>query len=308
MDNNNLSEIEKLVLNTLRDFSTDTIYFKDKDSKFLWNTKGHAIQVGATSPVEMHGKSDYDFFPEEFADKTREDEIRIMETEVPVINRVEELIDDSDESTFFMASKYPLYNDKHEVIGTWGMSKDVTEQMKMERELSRSYQKVQTLARVDDLSGLYNRRYFYEAIERYMSLYEERGESEGFSIISIDVDDMTSINDQHGQPCGDEVLRYISSSMVRSVRKADICFRIGGDEFMVLLPDSDKLKTLGIAKTILGEVSSQAVPLSNGRMEKVTISLGVASYEKGMNIADLMSLADRKLYKSKRNGKNQVSF
>lgn len=307
MDNNQLNDVERLVLNTLRDFSTDTIYFKDKDSKFIWNTQGHASQVGST-PKDMIGKSDYDFYPEDFAEAAREDEIRIMQTEVPVINKIEELIDDSDESTYFMASKYPLYNEKHEVIGTWGISKNITEQKKIELELSRSYQKMQTLARVDDMCGLYNRRYFYETLERVISLNEERGGESTFSLIAIDVDDMKYINDQYGQPQGDVVLRYIASAMVSSVRKHDICYRIGGDEFMVLLNDCDKMKALGIAKAIAEKVSSESLRMNNGNSEKVTISLGIATYTKGMDIAEFISLADRKLYKSKRNGKNQVSF
>lgn len=307
MDNSKLNDVERLVLNTLRDFSTDTIYFKDKDSKFIWNTQGHASQVGST-PKDMIGKSDYDFYPEDFADAAREDEIRIMQTGVPVINKIEELIDDSDESTYFMASKYPLYDENHEVIGTWGLSKNVTEQKKIELELSRSYQKMQTLARVDDMCGLYNRRYFYETLERVISLNEERGGESTFSLIAIDVDDMKYINDQYGQPQGDVVLRYIASAMVSSVRKHDICYRIGGDEFMVLLNDCDKMKALGIAKAIAEKVSSEALRMSNGNSEKVTVSLGIATYTKGMDIAEFISLADRKLYKSKRNGKNQVSF
>lgn len=307
MEIEQLNEIERLVLNTLRDFSTDTIYFKDKDSKFIWNTQGHASQVGST-PQGMLGKSDYDFFPEDFADSTREAELEIMRTGVPVINKIEELVDDSDESTFFMASKYPLYNADHEIIGTWGISKEVTEQKKMELELSRSYQKMQTLARVDDLSGLYNRRYFYEAIEREISLCEERSDSGAFSLVAIDIDDMKYINDQYGQPQGDDVIRFIASSMISSVRKHDTCFRIGGDEFMVLLPDCDKMKALGIAKKIAEQVSSEAIRMANGKCEKVTISLGLSTYEKGMDITEVISLADRKLYKAKREGKNQVSF
>lgn len=307
MENNQFSEIERLVLSTLRDFSTDTIYFKDRDSKFIWNTQGHASQVGST-PQGMIGKSDYDFFPEDFADSTREVELEIMRTGTPIINQVEELVDDSDESTYFMASKYPLYDENNEIIGTWGISKNITEQKKIELELSRSYQKMQTLARVDDLCGLYNRRYFYEAIERTISLIEESGEMATCSLIAIDVDDMKYINDQYGQPKGDDVLRYVASAMVSSVHKHDICFRIGGDEFMVLLPGSDKIKALGTAKKIADLVSSEKVRIGGAKCEKVTISLGVATYEKGMDIAEFISIADRKLYKSKRNGKNQVSF
>ena len=77
---------------------------------------------------------------------------------------------------------------------------------------------------------------------------------------------------------------------------------------MVMLPDCDKMQALGIAKKIAETVQATPVPVGENKSEKVTISLGIASYEKGNDISELISLADRKLYKSKRNGKNQVSF
>ena len=76
----------------------------------------------------------------------------------------------------------------------------------LEKKLERSYEKMQLLARVDDLSGLYNRRYFYEKLEKLTGLYEERNDGSTFSLILLDVDDLTYINDQYGQQNGDIVL------------------------------------------------------------------------------------------------------
>jgi len=302
-------ELDSLVLEMIRQFSSDTVYFKDLDSRFLWNSKAHADQLGASSTEEVLGKTDFDFFPEEFAREARKVELEIIKTGKPILNVGEELKrDDDDEVQYFLASKYPLYNKDNEIIGTWGMSKNITEQKKISKELEKSYQKVQRLARVDDLCGLYNRRYFYETLERTINIYESRADDSTFALIEIDIDDMKFINDQYGQPHGDDVLRHVASSMLVAARKTDTCFRIGGDEFMVMLPDCDKMQALGIAKKIAEAVQETAVPVGDGKSEKVTISLGIASYEKGNDISELISLADRKLYKSKRNGKNQVSF
>ena len=304
----NRSDLDRLVLETIRQHSSDTVYFKDTESRFLWNSMDHAKQCGAPDPEEMVGKTDFDYFPGEFAQKAREIEVEIMRTGTPILNIPEELIREGLPTEYYLASKYPWYDGDGKLLGTWGISKNITAQKLMELELEKSYRKVQRLARVDDLTGLYNRRYFYEMLDRTIGLYDRRSEDSTFAIIAIDVDDMKYINDQHGQPCGDEVLRHVASSMLFSVRKTDICFRIGGDEFMVILPDCDKLHALSVAKKIGDRVAGTPVGISEDRTESVTVSLGVAAYEKGVDISELISLADRKLYKSTRNGKNQVSF
>ena len=302
------SELDSLVLETIRRFSTDTVYFKDTESRFLWNSYEHCAQVGVKDPEELYGKTDFDFFPEEFAQAARDVEVEIMKSGKPVLNIEETLERDNEESKYYLASKYPLFNKEHEIIGTWGISKNITEKKRIQKELERSYRKMQTLARVDDLSGLYNRRYFYELLEKTINIYEERNDETTFTLIAIDVDDMKFINDQYGQPHGDDILRHVASSLMLNARNTDTCFRVGGDEFMVLLQDCDKLHALGIAKKIAESVNAEAVPVGDGKSEKVTVSIGIAAYEKGTDISELISMADRKLYKSKRNGKNQVSF
>lgn len=300
-------QIEKLVLNTIKYHCADTIYFKDMDSKFLWNSQQHADQLGVKNPQDMLGKDDYDYFPAEFADKAMEVEKKIIETGEPMLN-IEEEWEKDDETRYLLASKYPFYNEQNEIIGTWGITRDITEMRNLEKELERSYKKVQRLARVDDVTGLYNRRYFYENLERECNLYDRRDDNTTFSIIAIDVDNLKYINDQYGQPKGDDVLRHIASSMLNATRISDICFRTGGDEFMVLLPDCDKTQAVAVAKEISKNVSGQAIPMTDSQYETITISCGVATYVKGTDLSEIISTADRKLYKSKRNGKNQLSY
>ena len=301
-------KIDALVIDTIKFHCADTIYFKDKDSKFIWNSQQHADQLGAKSPAEMFGKDDYDYFPKEFADHAKETEQQIMESGEPMLNIEEEWERDDGETRYLIASKYPFYDENNEIIGTWGITKDVTELKLLEKELERSYMKVQRLARVDDITGLYNRRYFYENLERVCDIYDRRDSDVSFSLIAIDVDGMKYINDQYGQPRGDDVLRHVATSMLTAIRKSDICFRTGGDEFTVLLPDCDKTDAVNIAKTISNNVSNQAVPVGDSKFEKITISAGISTYVKGADISEIISAADRKLYKSKRNGKNQISY
>lgn len=299
--------IDKIVIDTIRKYATDTVYFKDKESRFIWNSIGHVRQLGANTPDEILGKNDFDFFPKDFAQSARETELTIMQTGVPIINMIEELALDDDNIKYYMCSKYPLYDENGKIIGTWGTSKDVTEQKNLEKELQISYSKMELLTRVDDLSGLYNRRYLYEELEKYASMYVEREDNSTFSIIVLDLDDMKFFNDQNGQQNGDLLLRYVADILLTNTRKADTCFRTGGDEFAVVLPDTDKLSALAVAKKIIQQISGEPFVYENKRVS-VSGSAGVAAFNKNdPDITDILSRAERKLNKSKREGKNQVS-
>ena len=167
---------------------------------------------------------------------------------------------------------------------------------------------MERLARVDDLSGLYNRRYFYETLEKYASLYEKRKDGSTFALLVADVDDMTHINDQYGQQNGDLVLKSVAEFCVANVRTEDTCFRTGGDEFAIVLLDIDKISAVGIAKKLVEQIAGEPI-LLNGKREKVTISAGLVVFDANdPDLSDLLSRAERKLNKSKREGKNKVSF
>ena len=158
------------------------------------------------------------------------------------------------------------------------------------------------------MSGLYNRRYFYETLEKYASLYEKRTDGSTFALLVADVDDITNINDQYGQQNGDIVLRSIAELCMANVRKEDTCFRTGGDEFAIVLLDTDKVSAIGIAKKLVEQIANEPIVL-DGRREKVTISAGLAMFDPAdPDLTGLLSKAERKLNKSKREGKNKVSF
>ena len=305
----NKDEINKIVLETIRDYSSDTVYFKDLDSKFIWNSLGHVQQLGASSPDDVYGKTDFDYFPKDFAQAARETELMIIATGQPMLNVIEELVLDDGTTQYYMASKYPLFDKGGKIIGTWGSSKDVTETKTLERELQRSYMEMEHLVRVDNLSGLYNRKYFYETLEKYASVYSEvKNDGSTFSVVLLDVDDLTVINDQFGQQNGDLVLKTIADLLQQSTRKADTCFRIGGDEFAVVLPATDKTQAYGLVKQTVNFIAGSPIEV-DGQRQKITISAGIATFDKDEpDISKLLSVAERKVNKSKREGKNQVSF
>lgn len=301
------SQLDNLVLKTIREFSVDTVYFKDRSSRFLWNSKGHADQIGALDPAEMIGKSDYDYFPEDLAHQAMEIEKKIMETGIPHVDDSEVWHREDGTTAYLMSSKYPLYGDDGSIIGTWGVSRDITELKSMEIKLEQAYQKIQRYSRVDDLTGLYNRRYYTEYLEKIVSIIDKRGEGK-FALIAIDVDDMTFINNTYDLASGDNLLRLVASIILINIDKTSTCFRIGDDEFIVLIPDSDIDNALNVAKNIQKRVSSEPISVGVKDSGNITASMGIAMFNHGMSITNLMSDVDRKLFKAKRAGKNQIVY
>lgn len=295
------AQLNKLCLKTIRDFSHDTVYFKDKDSRFIWNSLQHAKQCNVSDPEQMKGKTDADFFPLDFALRARSDELEIMRTGEPKTNISEEMIRDDGTTLYLLASKYPFFDENHNIIGTWGISRDVTRERLMSKELKKTNQNLERLARVDELSGLYNRRYFFESIEEL----HKQDEDITYAIILVDIDNLKVVNDNYGHPCGDLVIDMVASSMRKVVNNGK-CFRMGGDEFIILLPEATREAASEVAENLLKTISDSPVKMGDS-LRNVTVSLGIGVRSKGVDVQEVLALADRKLYKSKNNGKNQIT-
>ncbi|MEI8200901.1 MAG: PAS domain S-box protein [Eubacteriales bacterium] len=118
---------ESLLLNTIMRNSLDTIYFKDINSKFVMNNMAHARQFHIADPRDMVGKCDSDFFTEEYSRNTVREEQEIIRTGIPLIGHIESYEEIPGKVMWFSASKYPLYDENGKIIGTWGISRDITE-------------------------------------------------------------------------------------------------------------------------------------------------------------------------------------
>ncbi len=138
-------EQEKMIINALMNNIPDHIYFKDKRSRFIKNNKAHAYSFGLDDPAEAVGKSDFDFFTPEAAQKAFNDEQRIISSGVPVITE-EKLTRKDNKVVWFHAMKMPLYNNEGEIIGTFGMSRDITKQKYAEETLKHSEERFRSVA------------------------------------------------------------------------------------------------------------------------------------------------------------------
>jgi two-component system cell cycle response regulator len=174
-------------------------------------------------------------------------------------------------------------------------------------QLRLSVTHTMALAVTDELTGLYNRRYF----DRHLHLMLERAQQQerDLAVMLIDLDFFKAVNDTHGHDSGDVVLREFSARLRRNIRGVDLACRFGGEEFVVLMPDTDFRQAQMVAERVRSAVAERGFELGAGRPLGVTVSVGVALNESDADTPEmLLKRADVALYRAKREGRNRVVF
>lgn len=167
-------------------------------------------------------------------------------------------------------------------------------------ELAKKNIQLETLSNTDQLTGVYNRRYFLEVLEKELEQYKTS--STHFYFMMIDLDDFKIINDTYGHLYGDEILKNVSRIIQENVREHDIVSRYGGEEFAVIISHASKETGNEVAERIRKNIEKFVY-----RNNNVTVSIGVAKNIKSDESLDLIHRADNYLYKAKELGKNQVA-
>jgi len=451
---------EHSLLQTLMDNIPDSIYFKDDKNRFVRVNKAKAKHSNTTCE-NMIGKTDFDFFPEEQARKAFADDNRVMKSGKSIIDKVEKITHLNGTEHWISVTKVPWYNDKGEIVGTMGISRDITRRKKQQdqiknlgkvyrllgRSINRSktikqlsssilkglrevidfdfgdilvydpekntlscstqigypkglkkktiHQKLEKdkqdvairaaickepiyinnprdsklttnisslckkhgiklkeiyavplitredlhgvlqicvkqgktlsekdrrlvksiseeiaagiakvkaeetlreLVRKDPLTGLFNYRYFSQRLEEQKDRFKRYGEV--YSLLYIDIDNFKKCNDTYGHLEGDKVLQILSKILKDNLRKIDSAYRLGGEEFVVLLPHTSKEKARKVADRIQREVRGKLYP-----QYKVTVSIGVADSK---DDEDVVKAADDAMYEAKRKGKDRI--
>ena len=177
--------------------------------------------------------------------------------------------------------------------------------MVIAREQRRAKDAAIRLSTIDPLTGLFNRTFFFAAVEREIARSARSGR--GFCLLMMDLDELKQINDRHGHFFGDRVLRGVGEVIRSGGRRIDTAARYGGDEFVVLLPETDPSGAYVLAEKIRQEVAALPVDIA-GSIINPSVSIGVVSYpDDGRTSDELMITADESMYRSKRSGKNRVT-
>ncbi len=161
------------------------------------------------------------------------------------------------------------------------------------------------MAITDSLTGLYNRRYMESHLTSLVQRAADRGKP--ISVLIMDIDYFKSVNDTHGHDVGDEVLKEFADRLARNVRGIDLACRYGGEEFIVVMPDTDVAFAYSVAERLRREVADKGFRTGGDKTLEITTSIGVTSLN-GPNdtIENLLKRADQALYRAKREGRNRV--
>ena len=204
----------------------------------------------------------------------------------------------TEEKKVYLSSKQPIYNTQQKIVGVLCVSTDIT-------ELHDLQEKLEIEATTDPLTGLFNRRFFFKLADQFLS--ESIRHNKHLSLIMLDIDLFKGINDEYGHPIGDKVLQFVASRAKSLLRKEDILARVGGEEYVVLLPNTHSKAAEIIAEKIRESIDSSSITGDwLGKIEP-KISLGVSAYTEGdREFYEIYSRSDKALYQAKSTGRNKI--
>ena len=193
--------------------------------------------------------------------------------------------------------------DKNELLAR------VRTQIRKKRYTERLRDNVQQsieMAITDALTGLYNRRY----MESHLGALVEQAAARGkpLTALVLDIDYFKSINDTYGHDAGDDVLREFATRIKKSIRGIDLACRLGGEEFVIVMPETDMAVATIVAERLRRRIASEPFAIQQGTKRiEVTISIGIATLDTADdNAATILKRADQALYRAKRDGRNRV--
>jgi diguanylate cyclase (GGDEF)-like protein len=168
-------------------------------------------------------------------------------------------------------------------------------------------EELKKLTITDHLTGLLNRRYLYERLKEELARSERHGHL--LSLLMLDLDGFKYCNDTLGHLFGDQTLKEIAETLLNTVRSMDVVARYGGDEFMVILPETAESLAIDIAERLRSNVAKKVVPTQDaaGGPRTLTASIGIVCYpEHGETVELLLENVDKALYRAKNKGKNRI--
>ncbi|MBI5639590.1 MAG: diguanylate cyclase [Nitrospirae bacterium] len=202
---------------------------------------------------------------------------------------------------------YPILNEEGKVSHVIEYTRDITDRRKSEDERRRLIERLEYLSCIDGLTELLNRRVLIDRLTQEVERVARYGSE--LSLILCDIDYFKEINDTYGHAAGDKALQVVSEILKGSLRSMDILGRYGGDEFMIILPQTSVKGAEEFAERIRLSVEKKSIQITDSDSMNLSLSMGVTGVEPGkrqLDLNSLIKLADNALYSAKRTGRNRV--
>jgi diguanylate cyclase (GGDEF)-like protein/PAS domain S-box-containing protein len=306
-------EFLSTVINTI----PDPIFVKDKHRRWIVLNQAFCQFIGRPC-AELIEKSESDFFSPQEAEVFLLQDEAVFNSSHPLEN--EEKFTDARGKTYLIATKRSLHKDAAGNIFLVGVIRDITERKRMEEDLKRtaaelarsneelkvSEHRLRHLADHDFLTGLPNRKLFYERLSQ--ALEWAGTNSRLVALLFLDLDGFKGVNDTLGHEMGDSLLKAVALRLTGSLRASDTVSRLGGDEFTVILPAIPGMPDAAKVADKILDILSQTY-LIDGHAVSVSCSIGIALYPLHGEDADtLINAADAAMYRAKQQGKNKYEF
>ncbi|MCC6532759.1 MAG: GGDEF domain-containing protein [Burkholderiales bacterium] len=173
-------------------------------------------------------------------------------------------------------------------------------------EIRQALERVRFISETDQLTGLYNLRAFMQIAERLHR--QARRYTRPYALVMIDSDNLKSVNDSHGHECGNELLKLTTLAIRRELRETDVAARYGGDEFVLLLPETGAAGARELAERIRRAVAGKHLDVKGMRVA-TSVSVGIAAHpDHGSALRSILNKADQAMYLSKKTGRNRVTL
>jgi diguanylate cyclase (GGDEF)-like protein/PAS domain S-box-containing protein len=273
---------------------SDRVFFKDRESRFLMVSRGWLEHSGhGRTLAEVIGRTDFDMFGEEHAAAAFADEQRILATGDPLVGKLERETYRDRPDVLVSTTKLPLRDAEGRIIGTYGISRDVTAEVTREALAHHSLH--------DPVTGLPNRAALVDDLGRALAGLGESPRGRRLAVIAIDLDGFREINATFGHELGDQLLFEVGARLRRAARHSDTVARFGADRFVVLCPslrsDNDPRRPAERLRAAFD------LPVLGERHLSVTASLGVAhTADPLVDPGDLLARADAAVRHAKRRG------
>ncbi|MDP1664159.1 MAG: EAL domain-containing protein [Methylobacter sp.] len=286
------------LLKMIIDTAPIRVFWKDTELRYMGCNPAFAKDAGEVSAQDIIGKDDFQLAWKEQAEHYRADDRRIMESNIPKLAFEEQQTRPDGAIIWLRTSKVPLQNEANETIGMLGIYEDITEQKCTE-------ERIHYLANFDPLTGLPNRTQLNDHLNYALSLAKR---SNGhLALMFLDLDHFKDINDSLGHSIGDALLIELAKRLRLVLRTEDTVTRLGGDEFILLLPGVDAIGAVHVAQKLLDAIAeSYWVELYDLAL---TASIGIALYpEDGGDLETLSKNADTAMYRAKQEGRQCYRF